>query len=483
MTKKILILLSGILLFASYTTYSQKQGERDTNEIIILHTNDMHAKIDNMAKLAYLADSLKRSHLYVFLVAAGDNFTGNPAVDMVADKGYPMIDLMNRCGFNVSAIGNHEFDLGQDFLVKRFEQANFPFISANIDTKGTQLPQPQPYLVLKAGHQSLAFLSVIQLGENGLPDSHPAKVSGLRFTDGIKKMKEFGFLKEQYGNLIALTHLGAETDIQLADSMSLIDIIIGGHSHTLIDTALFINKVMIVQAGYGLKHIGKITLRAINGKITDKKEEIIPINSLNKEDTAVRRMIDRYNQNPELLRVVGIAEAPLTGFNELGSFMTDAQRSRLNVDFAFQNRGGIRIQEISQGNITIKDIYQLDPFQNEVVLYSLTGKEIRSLICNAYNREMRIDLAASGMTYTVLIDPSGVCQDVIMHTEKGVPVDLKKKYTVTLNSYIASTYRFDHQDPGKSASVLTEQVLIDYLHKAKKINYSGVERTFKGTLK
>jgi 2',3'-cyclic-nucleotide 2'-phosphodiesterase (5'-nucleotidase family) len=329
----------------------------------------------------------------------------------------------------------------------------------------------------------LAFLAVIQLGENGLPDSHPSKVSGLRFTNGIQKAKEFGFLKEQYGNLIALTHLGVETDIHLSDSMPLIDIIIGGHSHTLIDTSMIINKVMIVQAGSGLKYIGKITLRATNGKITDKKEEIIPIHSLNKEDTAARKMIDRYNQNEELQRVVGIAEAPMNGFNELGSFMTDAQRYQLKVDFAFQNRGGIRIQQLPKGNITIKDIYQLDPFQNEVVLYSLTGNEIRSLICNAYNREKEIDLAVSGMTCTVMTDPSGVCMDVIMQTEKGGPVDLRRKYTVALNSYIAATYRFDHKDPGKSASVLTEQVLIDYLHKVKTINYTGVERTFLGTLK
>jgi 5'-nucleotidase / UDP-sugar diphosphatase len=478
MNKKIALLFFGILLLLSSFSYSQKPAEKDTTEIIILHTNDMHAKIDNMAKLAYLVDSLKKTHLYVFLVAAGDNFTGNPVVDMVTDKGYPMIDLMNRCGFNVSSIGNHEFDLGQEILSKRFKQANFPFISCNIDATGTSFPQPKPYMILDAGNQQIAILGIIQLGENGLPDSHPSKLAGLHFTGGIQKAKEFGFLKDQYGNLVALTHLGIETDKQLADSMPKIDIIIGGHSHTLIDTVMTVNNVMIVQAGSGLKYIGKITLKGMNGKIIEKHEEIIPVNILNKEDTAIRRIINQYNHNEELQIMVGTADTPVTGFNELGSLMTDAQRFQSKVDFAFQNSGGIRVQQLSKGNITIKDIYQLDPFQNEVILFTMTGKEIQSLICNAYNREKTIDLAVSGMTYTVIIDKSGICREVIMLTEKGQPIDLSKEYSVALNSYIAASYRFDHHDPGKPASVLTEQLLIDYLKRVKTVNYTGVERTF-----
>ena len=106
------MLLTGILLLAIHPVFAQKSREGRT-EVIILHLNDMHAKIDGFARLKYLADSLRRSHPYVFIVTAGDNFTGNPYVDMVADKGAPMIDLMNQSGFIVSCFGNHEFDLGQ----------------------------------------------------------------------------------------------------------------------------------------------------------------------------------------------------------------------------------------------------------------------------------------------------------------------------------------------------------------------------------
>jgi 5'-nucleotidase len=108
MLKRSFAYLTAVLFLISTASFSQ--GKQ--TEVIILHTNDMHSKIDNMAKLAYLADSLRNHHPYVFLVSAGDNFTGNPVVDLVPDKGYPMIDLMNRCRFDVSALGNHEFDSG-----------------------------------------------------------------------------------------------------------------------------------------------------------------------------------------------------------------------------------------------------------------------------------------------------------------------------------------------------------------------------------
>ena len=125
-----------VLAVISFASPTWAQKSKKATEIIILHTNDMHSRIDNFGKLAYLADSLRRTHKYVFLVAAGDNFTGNPIVDMYPDKGFPMIELMNMLHYDVSAIGNHEFDMGQELQNKRREQAHFPFVSCNIDASG-----------------------------------------------------------------------------------------------------------------------------------------------------------------------------------------------------------------------------------------------------------------------------------------------------------------------------------------------------------
>jgi 2',3'-cyclic-nucleotide 2'-phosphodiesterase (5'-nucleotidase family) len=477
MKKYTFMWITGLIILLSFQGHSQQQKAGKPTEVIILHVNDMHAKIDNLPKLAYLADSLRKIHLFVFLVSAGDNFTGNPVVDMIADKGYPMIDLMNRCGFNVSAIGNHEFDLGQEKLNKRFEQAEFPFICSNFDAVGTLLKQPKPYLVLEAGKKThIAVLGIIELNDKGIPDTHPSKVEGIKFYNGIAKAREYKWLKKKYGILIGLTHLGVETDVKLADSMPEFDEIIGGHSHTLLEKPLMENGVMIVQAGSNLKYIGKTTLLIENGRVTGRSDEVIPISALHKADSALVELCGKYNRNEEFGKVAGIAETPLDGYDALGSLMTDALTHQLKVDVAFQNRGGIRVSSLPQGPITIKDIYQLDPFGNLVVTFRMKAAEIRSLISYAYNLEKGIDLQVSGMRYTVTTDGQGHCLGVDLTDTSGKPLDPSRDFTVAMNSYIAASYRFDHSDPGTTGSVTTAEILIQYLKEVKKVNYTGEQR-------
>jgi 5'-nucleotidase / UDP-sugar diphosphatase len=470
----LLILLT--LIFSGSLQQLQATEEPAATEIVILHTNDMHAKIDNLGKLAYLADSLRKTNAYVFLVAAGDNFTGNPIVDMAKDKGSPMIDLMNHCGFNLSAIGNHEFDLGQKTLNARMKQATFPFISCNINASGAVLKQPKPFSILKAGKIEIPVLGIIQLGQNGLPSSHSSKLKGLKFTPGIEKAREYSWLKKKYGMLVGLTHLGVEGDEPLAKAMPEFDLIIGGHSHTAMTRPMMIDNVMIVQTGSGLKNVGKITLTVQNGSITNRTYELISLDSIKQSDLTVQDLIDKYNNNDTLNRVVGHAEAPVEGMDELGSMMTDAITSRLKVDFAFQNIGGIRISSLPAGKISLKDVYRLDPFGNMVVSHKMNAAEIKSLICTSYDREKQLELEVSGMTYSVQPDQDGTCKDVEMLDISGKPLDEDKEYTVGVNSYISASYKFDHRDPGTSTYTTSAQALIDYLGAVKKVNYSGVKR-------
>ncbi|MEI6060156.1 MAG: bifunctional UDP-sugar hydrolase/5'-nucleotidase [Bacteroidota bacterium] len=478
MKLKFHVLALAILALFSTSKISFAQKHAKTTEIIILHTNDMHSKIDNFGKLAYLADSLRKTHKYVFLVAAGDNFTGNPIVDMYPDKGYPMIDLMNKLRFDVTAIGNHEFDMGQELQNKRRLQAKFPFISCNIDATGAVEKQPQPYVILKAGKIKIPFLGMIQLGENGLPDSHPSRLTGLKFTNSIEKTKDFLWLKDKYGMLIGLTHLGVDGDEPLAKAYPQFDLIIGGHSHTTMTQPMMVNGVMIVQTGSGLKNVGKVTLQVTDGKITDRQYELIPLASIKKTDPEVQAMIDNYNVNEEMDRVIGFAETDFSSQEELGCMMTDAITARMKVDFAFQNTGGIRISSLPKGDIKLKDIFRLDPFGNQVVTYTMTYEEIKSLICNSYNRGKEIDLVPSGMTYTPVVNSTGLCTDAEMKDMTGKLLDTSQTYTVGLNSYISASYKFNHIDPGTTNFNTSAQTLLDYLSEVKKVNYSGVRRVF-----
>jgi 2',3'-cyclic-nucleotide 2'-phosphodiesterase (5'-nucleotidase family) len=156
--------------------------------------------------------------------------------------------------------------------------------------------------------------------------------------------------------------------------------------------------------------------------------------------------------------------------------MTDAVRNQLQVDFAFQNRGGIRLPSLSQGAISLKEIYKLDPFNNQVVIYTMSLEEIRSLICYGYQHEKQIDLQVSGMTYRVTGDSTWNCRKVEMYDITGNPLDPSMEYSVAMNSYMAYTYKFDHKDPGTVSTLTTAETLVNYLRMKESINYKGVKR-------
>ncbi|MGE5383462.1 MAG: metallophosphoesterase, partial [Omnitrophica WOR_2 bacterium] len=138
-----------ILIAFQFSVKAQNSTQNsDTTKVIILSLNDQHAKIDNYGQLKAAVDKIRKENKYVYLFSGGDNFTGNPVVDQYPDKGYPMIDLMNSVGFTASAVGNHEFDYGQQVLGKRMKQANFPFLNANIkDSTGNF--KFKPYYIIK----------------------------------------------------------------------------------------------------------------------------------------------------------------------------------------------------------------------------------------------------------------------------------------------------------------------------------------------
>ena len=129
-----LLVIAGALIFLGCS-------ESETR-IVIFHTNDTHSILINFPELAYLVDKERETTTHVLLVSAGDIFSGNAMVDYYDPPGFPKVDIMNRIGYDVNTIGNHDFDYGMEILQDRIEQADFPFILANIYTGNTSFPQP-----------------------------------------------------------------------------------------------------------------------------------------------------------------------------------------------------------------------------------------------------------------------------------------------------------------------------------------------------
>ena len=451
----------------------------DTTKIVILSVNDMHAKIDNFPKFKSLVDSIRSVHKHVLLLSAGDIFTGNPIVDQYPEPGYPIIELMNLSGFNASALGNHEFDYGQDVLAKRVDQANFPFLVANLSFESPEAPEIKPYIIHRLDNGiKIGILGLIQINEAGLPDTHPAKLTGIKFERGIDKALQFKWLADSTDVLIGLSHLGFEDDVLLAGKMGEFDLITGGHTHTLVTAPKEYNNVMVMQAGSNLKYVSMTTL-TLSGNIVIKKEaQLLSVSNHKGSDSAMVAMITGYNDNKELNQVIGAAIYTLSGKNELGSLMTDAMTAISPLEIAFQNNGGIRIDMIPQGNITIKDVYQLDPFGNEIIHFKLSAAEIKSLISNSFNRGKEIDLQVSGISYTVIQDKDGLASDIVITLPDGTSPDDNRIFNTGLSSYLASSYEFDHKDMGRSLYTITAEALINFIRANKEINYQGVNRTF-----
>jgi len=473
------LIQSFLLILLSVAIFScSPQGEDSggTTKMVILHTNDMHASLDNMPKLAAFKKEMEEQYEHVILVSAGDIFSGNPVVDFYEKKGYPMIDLMNRTGYQVSTLGNHEFDYGQKVLSLRMKQADFPFICANLQTEDALMPQPDPYAVIEKGDIKLLFLGLIELGNEGVPSTHPEKVSGIRFSDPIQTAEEFINLHDSYNAFIGLTHLGYETDRELAKTYHQFDVIMGGHSHTLVEEPEMINDVLLTQAGDDLQFVGKVELTFEKGELTDRSASLINLDDYQETDEQMEELVKEYKNNESLSRVIGRAADTITGKQELGALFTDAQCSMHNLDFSFQNRGGIRIYQIPKGPIEVKTIYELDPFGNELIRYDMKPDEIKSLIANSYNRHDNIDLLIGGGSYTVKVNQEDKLQQVILRDEQGKELNPDSTYTVGLNSYIASSYQFDHEDEGKSLYVTTAQNIIEFIEKEGTIDYSGVNR-------
>jgi 5'-nucleotidase/UDP-sugar diphosphatase len=477
--KTMMKLQSYLLIFLALLVFGsplRAHGGDESKEIVILYVSDMCGGIDGMGKLAALVEEQRKSHKYVFLVTDGNMFIGNPVVDMVKEKGFPMLDLMNRCGFNLTAIANQDFELGQKRLNARMKKAAFPFVSCNMDASQAVLKQPAPFALLKADGIQIPVLGITPLGNDGLPETRTANLRGLKFANGIEKAQSFQMLKKKYGLLIGLAPLSWEEDVALAKAMPEFDLILGGHSVKGESKSMLNDHVLIVKTKPGLKEVGIVSLKVQGRTVVNKAYQVISLDSIKNPDPNVQALVEKYNNTDEMKKAIGIAEAPLEGEHQLGSLMTDAVAKRLHLDFAFQNIGGIRISDLPAGKISMSDIYRLDPYENMVISYKMNPAEIKSLICSTFNREKLLELEVSGMTYTAITDGSGTCTDVEMLDMSGNPLVADKDYTVGVNSYVATSYTFDHRDPGRPTYVPTAHALIEYLEQVKKVNYAGVNR-------
>ena len=434
-------------------------------KVVIFSINDMHSRIENFSKIKPLIDIEKGKGNKVFFVSAGDIFSGNPVVDNYSEKGFPIIDLLNRTGLDISVIGNHEFDYGQKVLSDRIFQANFPFVCANFSGGKGELSNVKGFSIIEKDGFSIAYIGAVETGNFGrYPLTHPKKVKGLFFTNPIKVFEDYKMIGENsdIDLVVALTHLGKSGDEKILENYNYIDLVIGGHSNHIYGKR-YENGYMIMS-GKNLEMISKTTISVYKGEILDFQFEKINLSNKGLEkDPNIDLLIQKYKDSPSFYKKIGYSSVNHTKA-ETGCFYTKAIRETTNVDIVIQNNGGIR-GTLKKGFITPIDIYTIDPFGNGLDNFLITPAEL-GFFLKKYNKKYSISSRLNIKQKT-----SGNIEVY----RNGVEIADDEKISLAMNDYISNTYSEYLPEPLYSYPSTTAEYLIEFLNNnvGEKLNFEN----------
>ncbi len=448
-------------------------GSVFAEQVNILGINDMHANIDDLPKLATFLETERAADPDVLLLSAGDNRTGNPYVDNGEQPGVPMIRLMNMLGFDLSTLGNHEFDSGLVGLRSTLDSANFNFVCANVHADGGAGLNLKPYHIFERDGVRIGVIGLVQIGSNGLPDVHPDNGKGLKFCDPFKVVRDYAYLRETCDVLILLTHLGFEDDLKLAELFPEADAIIGGHTHTRVEKEVCENGVLVTQAENKVKYITRLSFEVEGGKVLSKKTELVPLAGYAKH-AEIQKAVEGIKASPYMQRRLGSIKPAITRRESLGCLMADALRAYAGTDVAIVNYGNVRLDAFPEGDFTVADCYRLDPFCNQTVVFKATGKELVSFLNSIPASDHHGAPCVSGIRYKA-VKPAAELQPMRI-TEitlpDGTPIDPDAVYTVATNSYLMSTVSPQPADPGVAHDMDGARAIMLYMEGKEAVDYS-----------
>lgn len=430
--KKISILAVVILTLAGVLFYRTCLRR---SEFVILSTNDMHASLDNVARLATAVEEC-RDTVFTIVLDAGDRWTGNAYVDL-AEGRLPMIRLMNAIGYDVAALGNHDFDPGQAVLDGAVRNAEFDILCANMQSESELLGAvaPRKQFVTPAGVK-VDVVGVVTSYANGHPDGNDVNFEGLKFEDPqMVAERECAQLKGDVKLL--LSHMGDDRDMELVSRYDGYDILIGGHTHKILDT--LINSTVVGQTGRKLKNVGVTKVQMRGRKIVGIEYENVALKNYAK-NAEIEALIAEIEANPALKEVVG---SMAHSINHVGlcNLQTKIIKEATGADIGIYHRGGVRIIEgLPEGDVTVKTLFDNEPFFSQIHTCEMTAAQLRKLIVEKYNDTVNakeshvVDLYAT-TPYNIITDENDMAYDVEFPLLKE-----SRKYKVAVADYVARNY-------------------------------------------
>ncbi|PSL32919.1 5'-nucleotidase [Planomicrobium soli] len=445
-------------------------------EVQLLAVNDWHGQIDVTRKVGgrdaggaeYLAAYLKQreaTNKNTLLIHSGDMTGGSsPASALLQDE--PTVEIMNKLGFDIGTLGNHEFDRGVDELKRlldggfhettgNFEGADFPYVAANVVYKDSGKNLLPAYNIQKVNGMKIGFIGVVTKDIKDVVIA--SALENIEVTDPTAAVdKAVADLQAQgVKAIVVLAHAPAssKTDgtnatgeaVELAKNINdEVDIIIGAHNHGYAD-AIVDNKLVVQGYSYGTAFTDiDLVIDPKTKDIVQKSAEVVTtFHDGIEPDAEVKAMVEGYKAEvaPLINREVGTAAEAImktgdaSGESALGNLIADSQRAALNTDFAFMNPGGIRA-DLNAGPITWGELYTIQPFGNLLVSTTYTGQQIKDVLEQQFTASKTTILQVSGLTYTY--DKSAPIGSKITNLKdvKGNEITLDKTYTVTLNNFL-----------------------------------------------
>ena len=425
-------------------------------EIGLVHVNDVYqiAPVDpkaprgGLARLAGLVETLRREQPATLFVFGGD--TLSPGVESGMFKGAQMMRAWNAMRLDFAVPGNHEFDFGEEVARARFAESRFPWLAANLRAE-PPLPMLKGYELRDAGGVRLGFLGLIT------PDTARLSKPGprIRFEELLAAARRAAATLRAQGAeaVVALTHNNLAEDREIAAS-GVVDLILGGHDHHLITELA--GRTPILKAGSEARDALHVRLRFVRDgerhRLLGIGWDILPVDGRWPEDAmvmAVANEVERHvgERLGERVAETSVAldargETLRRGESNIANFAADAVREALGADIALLNAGGFRSdQVIGPGPVTRRHVLALLPFQNPLLVLSISGAQLREALEHGLDRRIVNGQSgalphASGLR--IVYDPAlPKGQRIVLLTAGGQPVTADAHYRLATSNYLA----------------------------------------------
>lgn len=413
----------------------------------------------------------------VLYLDAGDAMQGTLISNYF--NGASTIEAYNAMGVAAMTIGNHEFDWGQEVLQDRYDQADFPFLGANIFFKkkkgnpdhghGGRPHWVKPYVVREVNGVNVGIIGV---GNPETPSiTNPVNVDNLMFTDPAEAVNDVLPEAEAEGAtmIVVDAHIGGfypnfeEGIKQLACGLDAnkVDLIVSGHTHSRIDDVLCgIPVVQAYSSGTAFARVdfsvdtqtGEVVSYLMNSAPTDIYQTWYGNPAtyhgvVVQPDPEVEAIVDYYEAEIEAIKneVIGNTTAPITRNyryeSAMGDWVTDIMRAYdASINFAFTNSGGLRA-DIDAGPITFGEVFEAQPFDNTLVIVELSGAEVIDVLEEGITGQHGL-IQVSGLGFTFdygspAVGDSFIVGDVI-DLSTSLPLDPNATYYVAVNDFMAN---------------------------------------------